>query len=358
MATDLSLAVMRVNSPYAEVMGRYTPKVSYDCDGVFYDKETNSFVYLQFTDNSLSEIEESHFVEVVNLLRPVQGLGYDIEEDKLHGLHESDFCGEADDFSCYLYFKYVDSPKEVSNVNNVRKVNFVKYAEDISQDYVNSLRRVSLSPTVRSFAEKHGLLSTVFKANEGRYACTSSMFAGFNNNPLGINMTAVSAISKSFNALANSLNKMFSGWHIYDSHAGYFVIQFLMWDEDGSTEYSKKFRYRLSYGAVMKGDFNYVEGYDDAIKTIEKNLPKVLASLQSVEIPVDLFEVCLAGASFSEEGWAGEDPLDAKSYLMSGELGYPENRTHVLTGVSCIVSRNDFTRHSALGTKTALLIVQ
>ena len=236
-------------------------------------------------------------------------------------------------------------------------INFCKHFEPDGRIVREKFNGLALDSRTREIIRQNEMYKSIFVGNEGRYACTSSMMAGFKDNPLGVDVFAVSELTKAFDRMSNSADRMLAGWHMYDAHGGYFVIQFRDWDEDGSVGYSNKLRYNPNTGKVVRNDVSLLPKYSGLVKSIEEHLPAVLMSLMGISLPVDLFEVCLASPSFSEEGYADNDG-NVDCYLMTGELGYPENKTHTLTGVSLITESNGFSRHKALEGRYALLIVQ
>lgn len=110
----LIAAVLRINSPF-ENFGNLVPKIIYhtdsddDASGIFYDPDRNQLVFADFENG---EPLESYDVVPTHIERPDTEGNYAYSENELLSLHECDYCGEADDLSCYVYFAAVDTDED------------------------------------------------------------------------------------------------------------------------------------------------------------------------------------------------------------------------------------------------------
>jgi hypothetical protein len=95
-------ALFRIDSPLKSLNG-LIPKVSYDDGGVYYDPEDGIFVKIEIEEGVIAE--RTPVVPVSVVFSNLDG-NYPIPDDHLLDAVECDFCGEADDLSCYLYFKF------------------------------------------------------------------------------------------------------------------------------------------------------------------------------------------------------------------------------------------------------------
>lgn len=107
---DSLTAVLRVDSPLRSISG-LTPKVVYDDWGVFYDPVKGIFVKAEIVKTTSDEhgccvlrLDEITQIVPVAVVFPGKDGEYGMDEDELFSFVECDFCGEADDLSCYLYF--------------------------------------------------------------------------------------------------------------------------------------------------------------------------------------------------------------------------------------------------------------
>lgn len=100
---DISEVIFRITSPF-EPIGELIPKVMYDDCGVMYDPKTGSFLYVEISEDY--KITDKKPVIPVSVIFPNEFGTYNVPDDELHSYVENDFCGEADDFSCYAYFVY------------------------------------------------------------------------------------------------------------------------------------------------------------------------------------------------------------------------------------------------------------
>ena len=239
---------------------------------------------------------------------------------------------------------------EELNIRDV-PVNFCKCFNDDGGISCDKYRSFHLDSVIQEISKRSGISKTIFVANEGRYICTSSALIGFANNPLGVDLFAVSGVTKALSRSLKLKGCILSGWHLHDAYNGYYIVQFCYCDDLGNLCYSDEFLYRIKTSKFVRYDIEN----DYIVKMIEANLPAILKSLQGVDIPIDLFEVCVASLSLSEEA---KGVSDFYSYMATGELGYPENRTHTLSGLSIISGHNGFTCHPFLNGRYALLIVQ
>ena len=100
---DIIEAILRIASPFRPI-GELIPKVMYDDCGVLYDPKTNGFLYAEISEDYTITVKRP--VSPVSVIFPNELGVYGMTDDELHDFVENDFCGEADDFSCYAYFKY------------------------------------------------------------------------------------------------------------------------------------------------------------------------------------------------------------------------------------------------------------
>ena len=242
--------------------------------------------------------------------------------------------------------------KDIKELNIMNApVNFCKCFNDDGGISCNKYRSFHLDSVIQEISKRSGIGKTIFVANEGRYICTSSSLVGFVNNPLGVDLFSISEVTKALSRELKPKGCILSGWHLHDAYNGYYIVQFCYCDDSGNLCYSDELLYRIKTSKFVK--YNSESVY--IVKTLESYLPGILKSLQGINIPIDLFEVCVASLSLSEEA---NGVSDIYSYMATGELGYPENRTHTLSGLSIISGYNGFTRHPFLNGKYALLIVQ
>ena len=242
------------------------------------------------------------------------------------------------------------------------KLNIVKYSW-LDRNSRDADMVLTVNDTVMGIISKYNMNKSVFKGNLGRYACTSSLLAGFNGNPFGIDTLAIAKISTAFKEYYKRKGLNFSGWSVHDDHVWYFVISCTSLNDEYAEEGAIKIRYSRRTGRVVMKDFFGNDAATKVCAIVEEYMPKLLKSLQSVSLPIDLFEVCIASDWASEEGYMGSNgnpdyERENASYLLTGELGYAENRTHVLTGVSLVTKNNGFNKNADLEGKYALLIVQ
>lgn len=102
-------SIMRINSPNKNV-GNLVPKIVYypaedDPCGIFYDPDRNQLVHADFQDGKLFE---QYDVVPTHIEWPDENGNYAHTDDELLSLHDCDYCGEADDLSCYAYFSCID----------------------------------------------------------------------------------------------------------------------------------------------------------------------------------------------------------------------------------------------------------
>lgn len=109
--TDVLIAeVLRINSPFKN-FGNLIPKIVYhtdsddDVSGIFFDTDREQLVH---ADIENGKILEQYDVVPTHIERPNTTGQYAYSEDDLLELHDCDFCGEADDLSCYVYFDAID----------------------------------------------------------------------------------------------------------------------------------------------------------------------------------------------------------------------------------------------------------
>ena len=109
--TDVLIAeVLRINSPFKN-FDSLIPKIVYhtdsddDVSGIFFDTDREQLVH---ADIENGEILEQYDVVPTHIEHPNTTGQYAYSEDKLLELHDCDFCGEADDLSCYVYFDAID----------------------------------------------------------------------------------------------------------------------------------------------------------------------------------------------------------------------------------------------------------
>jgi hypothetical protein len=98
-------AIRNIESPFKPING-LIPKVMYDSWGVFYDSGCNDFVAAEIVNGKIGYPVR---VTPIGVIFPDEDGNYPVEEDDMHIMFESDICGEADDFSCYLYFNFCGS---------------------------------------------------------------------------------------------------------------------------------------------------------------------------------------------------------------------------------------------------------
>lgn len=112
--TDKLIAsVMRINSPYKNI-GKLVPKMVYfngdeDVSGVLYDPDRDQLIH---ADIENGVILESYDVVPTHIEYPDADGNYKYSNEELLELHDCQWCGEADDLSCYVYFDCVDSEED------------------------------------------------------------------------------------------------------------------------------------------------------------------------------------------------------------------------------------------------------
>lgn len=102
---------------------RMIPKVLYDTDGIFYNKDTGALYYV-----SESEITEVEVVKVVD--------ADDYAEEFSKPVPNHYFCGEADDCSCFAYFAKKEKKGDLCIVKEDEKVEFIGQIIDIFEDFL------------------------------------------------------------------------------------------------------------------------------------------------------------------------------------------------------------------------------
>lgn len=109
----LIAAVCRIKSHHKNV-GNLVPKVIYhnentDICGVFYDADKKILVYVYIKNNN---IVTAYKAIPIHVEYSDKNRNYAYSDDELRNLRECDFCGEADDLSCYVYFNCVNLDTE------------------------------------------------------------------------------------------------------------------------------------------------------------------------------------------------------------------------------------------------------
>jgi hypothetical protein len=88
--------------------GQMHPRVTY-ADWIVCAYEKNNKLYcIDFEQCFVREVCVAEILQYNNNNDPVDHNGNVIDDSRLHGYCESDYCGESDDLSCYIYFKIVD----------------------------------------------------------------------------------------------------------------------------------------------------------------------------------------------------------------------------------------------------------
>ena len=192
------------------------------------------------------------------------------------------------------------------------------------------------------------MLGDIFVGNAGRYFCTSSNIAFFKHNMFNVNAVAVHNISCLFKSLVETDNtdfvKYLAGWRLFESYKGYFALEVLIRDKSGCDAVYCSLN--VTKSGKTYGDVSVAvdEGFH---KVLTRNVMALLKSLEAVDLPIDLFEVCY---------FRSNENTDAKKGYC--ELGSELNTSHCLSGVSFICEENGFEEHENLYGGYALLYVQ
>lgn len=246
---------------------------------------------------------------------------------------------------------------------SVKKLNFETARYNVAEYTYSDRKNLSLEidSTIEGLVRKHKLYKTVFESPNGRYLCTSSMMNGFVANPFNVDANAVSYISCFIENFLREQDLMLVGWSIHDNMNGTYQIDIHAVDRDYEEDHCVPNVLFLCDKGVTWVDeksqeyFGIPEGYFNWVLT---DIVKVVNSLQGIGVPIDLFEVCIAGTKYSEEGFNNKDG-EVDSYICSGEIGNFRNKEYLLNGISVITSYNGFDRfEDELYGKYAVVVVQ
>lgn len=245
----------------------------------------------------------------------------------------------------------------------MKKYNFENARYNVAEYTGSNGKNLSLEADskVEGIIRKYKLHKTVFESPSGRYLCTSSMEDGFVNNPLGVDAKAVCNISRFIEKFLYDQDLLFVGWSMHDNMNGTYQIDIHAVDRDYEEDHCvPNVLFLCDKGMTWVDEksqefFGIPEGY---FNDVLSDIVSVVNSIQGIGISIDLFEVCIAGAKYSEEGYNNEDG-EVDSYICSGEIGNAGNNKYLLNGISVITAYNGFDGFcKKLYGKYAVLVVQ
>ena len=206
------------------------------------------------------------------------------------------------------------------------------------QVVLQSGSRVMLNDRVVGISNKLGL-SSAYKSELGLYACEKvSKLKSKSANPFKIDTLAVYKISSVLRKQVEACGFLFSGWYLYNSGIGYYVLSCMTHIKNDSSFCINKgsvgcIKYYISASTIVSCKDSFCE---EDLKVIGANLAKVVKSLHFTGLDVDLLDV-----SYS----SGFDSARRASSKIS------------LSGISVISDRNGFAKFPSLKGKIAIAIV-
>lgn len=231
------------------------------------------------------------------------------------------------------------------------KLNVVQYSEPSGRDYATTL---ALDEAMSDFVKRYGLHRSVFEGVNGRYLCTSVVHEPFVSNPFAVNIDSVSQVSGVLENVLEYSDGSLMGWSLIDTQRGCYSLIPAVCDR----------HYERVYGVVPSIEFDSVtlnivsqeatEYYRrEDLDYIASAVKSIVLSLTGFGLPIDLLEVSLIGAKYSEEAYDDDD----KETCMWSEMGSFTNTTRVLNGLSVVSEKNGFEDFSDLDGKYAMVVV-
>ena len=233
------------------------------------------------------------------------------------------------------------------------KLNVVQYMEPCK---MGSDRSLLLDDSVARMISKYNLGKSVslFEGNFGCYVCTSAVQEPFVSNPFNMDVEAISSVSSLICDVLREEELNVSGWRIYDDQKGKFRFEVCAcdWDYDSVSDQIAPIVFnsdtlKVSNSQVVKSF------YGSEASVIVRGILNVIKSLKGIDMPIDLIEVCLFGAKYSEESYDEED----EETCVWDEMGNFYNTTHVVEGLSVIHKENGFEDTGLPGGKYAMVVV-
>ena len=84
------------------------PRVTYEDWIICIYKQDNKLYCIDFGKCMICEVNVVHILPYNDNYEPVAPDGHIVDDNRLHGYRSNDYCGEADDMSCYIYFRLVN----------------------------------------------------------------------------------------------------------------------------------------------------------------------------------------------------------------------------------------------------------
>ena len=224
---------------------------------------------------------------------------------------------------------------------------FVLSYPSMESDYNPGYLSLYINDTVEDVIIRVDDVNSVIISELGKYACTNPLFRTESNNIFGIDMSAVTAVSRILREDAYKGDLFLGGWHMFYKGEGlYWVKCTTYYGYDTGI-------YRNMNNDCFEALFDSTSGVfksimscsmtGEVVRDLERWLGKVVSSLQSVGEPISLFEVCMTGTY--DRGFGRYVP------------GY-NVEAQVSNGVSVICKDNGFVEYPWLDGQLAMLVVQ
>lgn len=231
------------------------------------------------------------------------------------------------------------------------KLNVVQYAEPHK---MGEGRELMLNGTVSMAAAVYDLGKSLFEGNHGCYACTSAVQEPFTSNPFNVDVKAVSRVSTLVCDVLGGEDFSVSGWRIYDDQKGKFRFEVSACDRDYNSVASEIAPIVFNSNNLKVFNSKIVKSfYGDKAVAIVRGILSVIKSLSGFDIPIDLLEVCLFGAKYSEESYDDDDDQTC----VWDKMGSFSNTSHVVEGLSVICEKNGFDGAGRAVGKYAMVVV-